>query len=210
MRPAPLPGSFEPLSLEYVGAGVAGDHDVRLVDLRIEPDFDAAVADFAPDLVGVTAYTVHVTQALALCRRVKELRPEALTVIGGHHATVRPADFARPGVDLVVAGEGVATFREIARRHEQRRGCDGLPGVFAVRGAELAGDPALPTTDLARRRLGPCSRRDFFRRDWRTAAPVWRSATVRRLAAVGHARRDSWVLGPVRQVLGWLDGHSRT
>jgi radical SAM superfamily enzyme YgiQ (UPF0313 family) len=34
-------------------------------------------------------------------------------VVGGHHATVRPADFNEPCIDMVVIGEGVFTLREI-------------------------------------------------------------------------------------------------
>ena len=31
---------YEPLALEYVAAGVAQDHDVRILDLRLEKDAD--------------------------------------------------------------------------------------------------------------------------------------------------------------------------
>ena len=31
---------FEPLALEYLAADVAGDHDVRILDMRLDPDLD--------------------------------------------------------------------------------------------------------------------------------------------------------------------------
>jgi radical SAM superfamily enzyme YgiQ (UPF0313 family) len=139
---------FEPLSLEYLAAGVDPAHQVRLLDMRIEPDLDAALESFRPDVVGVTAYTVHVNATRDICRRVKAWRPDALTVVGGHHATVRPEDFAREGVDLVVAGEGVSAFREIIDRRGDGGCFDGIPGVFQVRGEGLAGEPAPVVTDL--------------------------------------------------------------
>jgi len=141
---------FEPLGLEYVAAGVGGEHEVRLLDMRIEPDVQAVLDEFTPDVVGITAYTVHVNPALKLCRQIKAACRDVLTVIGGHHATVRPLDFCRPDVDVVIAGEGVFAFRELVRRHEQRRPLDGVPGLLQVRGAELVGEPAPFETDLDR------------------------------------------------------------
>ncbi len=40
---------FEPLALEYLAAGVAGDHDVRILDMRLDPDLDAHLR--YPDIV---------------------------------------------------------------------------------------------------------------------------------------------------------------
>ena len=34
---------FEPLALEYLAAGVAGDHDVRILDMRLDPDLEAVL-----------------------------------------------------------------------------------------------------------------------------------------------------------------------
>ena len=51
---------FEPLGLEYVAAGIAGDHDVRILDMRLDKRLALQLEDFRPDIVGFTAYTVHV------------------------------------------------------------------------------------------------------------------------------------------------------
>ena len=34
---------YEPLALEYLAAGVAGDHDVRILDMRLEPNLDSVL-----------------------------------------------------------------------------------------------------------------------------------------------------------------------
>jgi len=45
----------EPLTLEYLGAGLKLDgHDVRLHDARLDPDVDAVLNDFDPEVVGLT------------------------------------------------------------------------------------------------------------------------------------------------------------
>jgi radical SAM superfamily enzyme YgiQ (UPF0313 family) len=139
---------FEPLALEYLAAGIADDHDVRILDLRIDPDLDRVLATFRPDVVGITGYTVHVNPIKALCRRLKAWRSDVLTVVGGHHATVWPHDFASPFVDLTVRGEGVGPFREIVSRLERGQGYEDIVGVCRESdGSFLIGEPA-PITDL--------------------------------------------------------------
>ena len=52
---------FEPLALEYLGAGLKLDgHQVELLDARLEPDFEPVCRRFQPDLVGLTGFTSHV------------------------------------------------------------------------------------------------------------------------------------------------------
>lgn len=101
--------------MEYLAAGLASDrHDVRVLDLRLHPDALSRTAlEFRPDAVGVTAFSMHVRRALAVCAEVKELLPSCLTIIGGHHATLLPEDFFAPQVDHVVCGEGVAPLRAL-------------------------------------------------------------------------------------------------
>ena len=120
---------YEPLALEYVAAGVAGDHDVRILDLRLENNLPQVLQEFSPDIVGITAYTVHVNTVRAHFQTIKAWNPEVLTVVGGHHATIVPEDFASPAIDLIVMGEGVFTFREIVARFEQGQGFHGIPGI---------------------------------------------------------------------------------
>jgi radical SAM superfamily enzyme YgiQ (UPF0313 family) len=122
----------EPLALEYLGAGAAADgHLVRVLDLRLHPtELDEVLRTFAPDVVGVTAYSFHVLRVLDICRRVKELLPDCRTVVGGHHATVMPDDFFQPQIDFVVCGEGVRPTRALLSAIEKGDlGC-GIPGVW--------------------------------------------------------------------------------
>ncbi|HSN68585.1 MAG TPA: radical SAM protein [Thermoanaerobaculia bacterium] len=120
---------YEPLALEYVAAGVADSHDVRILDLRMGDDLVDELEDFRPDVVGITAYTVHVNVARRLFDDVKRWNPGVVTVIGGHHATLLPDDFLSPSIDAVVIGDGVSAFREIVESIERGRPLDGIPGV---------------------------------------------------------------------------------
>jgi radical SAM superfamily enzyme YgiQ (UPF0313 family) len=105
---------FEPLALEYLGAGAKLDgHEVRLLDARIDRDISAAVREFRPGVVGLTGFTSHVNIIRDIAGQVKVIDPETCVIVGGHHATVRPGDFNDPRIDYIVIGEGVFTFREL-------------------------------------------------------------------------------------------------
>ncbi|MFC2093859.1 B12-binding domain-containing radical SAM protein, partial [Bacteroidota bacterium] len=120
---------FEPLALEYIAAGVVKDHDVRIIDLRLDNNLQEELEYFSPDIVGITAYTVHVNTVRNLFDRIKKWNSQILTLVGGHHATVAPEDFNQPSIDLIVLGEGVSTFKQIVERHEKGNDFDGIPGI---------------------------------------------------------------------------------
>lgn len=110
---------FEPLALEYLAAAVVADHEVRILDMRLDDGLDALLGNYQPDVVGITAYTVHVNTVKRLFHHIKSFNPEIFTVVGGHHATIMPADFCTPDIDVIVVGEGVVAFRDVIARRER-------------------------------------------------------------------------------------------
>ncbi len=139
---------YEPLALEYLAAGVSQDHDVTILDLRLEKDLPAVLERVRPDVVGITSYTVHVNTVRNLFAQIKAWNPQVLTVVGGHHATVAPEDFASPHIDLIVMGEGVLAFKGIVTRFEQGEGFDGVPGVAFARNGTLVRTAPAQVEDL--------------------------------------------------------------
>lgn len=159
---------FEPLALEYLGAGLKLDgHDVRLLDARLEADIEGVFNGFQPDMVGLTGFTSHVNIIKGLATRLKALSPDLLVVVGGHHATVRPADFNDRDIDFVVIGEGVFTLREIVRALEAESGLGNIRGLaIPCPDGMLYTDPR-PYTDLNElpfpdRSLTATYRRQYF------------------------------------------------
>lgn len=118
---------YEPLALEYLAAGVAGDHDVRILDMRLDHDLDLLLRNYQPDVVGITSYTVHVNPVKRLFQQIKTFNPDIVTIVGGHHATVIPEDFYTPFIDIIVVGEGVFPFREVIVRLEKKMDLSGIP-----------------------------------------------------------------------------------
>jgi radical SAM superfamily enzyme YgiQ (UPF0313 family) len=139
---------FEPLALEYVAAAVSADHEVKILDQRIDDTVAQTLDDFQPDVVGFTGYTVHVNQIRRLAEQAKAWNSEVLTVVGGHHATVAPRDFESSHVDLVVVGEGIDSFREVVRRFDRYESFEGVPGVWVYTATGLQQGVANPPKDL--------------------------------------------------------------
>ena len=102
----------EPLALEMIAAAVP-DHEMRILDLRIEDGLEDLLAAFTPDLVATTALTPEVYAACKVLQRVKNACPDIFTVVGGHHATLLPEDFQLPQVDAIALGEGEPVFAKL-------------------------------------------------------------------------------------------------
>jgi radical SAM superfamily enzyme YgiQ (UPF0313 family) len=158
---------FEPLALEYLAAGVVGDHDVRILDMRLDPELDSLLRGYQPDVVGITSYTVHVNIVRRLFEQIKAFNPNVLTIVGGHHATVMPQDFYTPCIDIIVMGEGVFPFREVVLRLEKKKELVGIPGgCFHGKGTLVihAGDqnPDLDALPFPRRDLTARYRKSYF------------------------------------------------
>ena len=125
---------YESLALEYVAAGVSQEHEVRILDMRLDKGLQNALEFFKPDIVGITSYTVHVNTVRKIVRQVKKWDGQILVVVGGHHATVAPEDFVSSDIDLIVMGEGIFPFRQIVERFRKGRDFSDIPGVACSKG----------------------------------------------------------------------------
>jgi len=94
-------------------------HEVTLLDMQgLLMDSDKLAAQIAaagPDIVGITAMTPTVPEALHAARISKKIAPIARVVLGGVHPTLDPAGvLADPHVDFVIRGEGEEAFAALA------------------------------------------------------------------------------------------------
>jgi len=120
-------GLAEPLALECVAAGLDG-HEVRILDMRIEPALQKALREFRPHVVGCGGYTVGVASVKNVLQEAKQFDHGILTVAGGHHATVRPQDFNQEYIDAVVVGEGELTLGDLVSTFAAGRALDEIQG----------------------------------------------------------------------------------
>ena len=121
---------------------------VRIVDLQLSSrnpaPFLAALADFRPEIVGLSAMTVDFPEAARLARLAKEKLPETTVVIGGPHVTHKPAALAEePALDFAIAGEGEVGFAAFLERWNDGRDFSAVPNlVHRVDDGLRQNDPA--------------------------------------------------------------------
>ena len=112
------------LGLAYLAAVSArrGD-EVRVYDADVEEQpLEDFIQEFRPHLVGITANTPQVKQAWRTAAKIKKVH-DVPVVLGGPHVSVAAEDLdfescQQPDVDMVVRGEGEATWTTISERLE--------------------------------------------------------------------------------------------
>ncbi len=125
-------GLSEPLSLEYIAAGIKGVHNVTILDMVVDNTFEKHMKELKPDIVGCTAVTPIVNNAKKVFEAVKSINPDILTVVGGAHASVLPSDFIDDkNIDLIVMGEGIQPFKEICQQYQNRGEYNNIKGVYS-------------------------------------------------------------------------------
>jgi anaerobic magnesium-protoporphyrin IX monomethyl ester cyclase len=109
-----------PINLMYLGGALEdASYDVGILDDDLEQlekkEIYKLLSKEDPQLVGVTATTSTIKNALEYVKLVKEVLPNCLTVIGGPHPTFMPIETLKscPELDVVVIGEGEKTMEEL-------------------------------------------------------------------------------------------------
>jgi anaerobic magnesium-protoporphyrin IX monomethyl ester cyclase len=131
--------SMPPLGLLYIGAILEGEgHEVQIVPADLLGlswhQVAGEIQDFEPDLIGVTSTTENRFQSFKLVRVAKKARPEALTIMGGPHASMAAEDSLEhvPELDIVCRGEGEQTMRELCHVLEGKRDMNALGSVSGI------------------------------------------------------------------------------
>jgi hypothetical protein len=122
----------------------------------------ALLAEREADLVVVSCWSaLQYTAAVAVAQRVRELWPDAVTAVCGHHVSVRPDDFNDPGApfDWLIAGEAetaaVTLAKQVAAGERETGACHSLEGTPLALDAEHLPDyAAYPYTEEGLEELG--------------------------------------------------------
>ena len=147
---------FEPpLGLAYLAAALkAGGHDVSIIDMQgsvMDAEaLKATLAALQPDLVGVTAMTTTLPEALKVADAAKAVSSTVQVVLGGVHPTLDPGGvLAHPNVDFVIRGEGERALPQLLEALRGQRGFEEVDGLSYRRDGEIRIRPkATPIADL--------------------------------------------------------------
>src|SRR3989338_10968182 len=101
------------IGLAYIGAYLEKQGvDVAVIDAKLERlSIEKTLERFRQmgevHLIGLTGYTHDIVNAAEVARRIKEISPETLIIIGGVHATAVPKETLMqfPPFDVVCVGE---------------------------------------------------------------------------------------------------------
>ncbi len=103
----------EPLALEVLAGNIPADHEVKILDLKAEPDgLQAQMKAFKPELVALTAMTCEAQTVIKLAKEIRQTLQTTI-VVGGVHASADPEFFNREDIDWIVVGLGKQSLREL-------------------------------------------------------------------------------------------------
>jgi anaerobic magnesium-protoporphyrin IX monomethyl ester cyclase len=120
---AEIAGNWPPAWVAYLSGALkqAGYAEIKFIDAMTfdigEEDLRREIADYAPDVVGVTSITPSIYKAERVLQIAKEAAPTAVAVLGGVHATFmyRQVLAEAPWIDAIVRGEGEEIIVDLVR-----------------------------------------------------------------------------------------------
>jgi len=161
------------LGLAYLAAVLEQQGvEVQLLPCQVlgltEEQIAARIAEFRPDLVGVTTTTENRFHSFRLAGLVKRAHPPALVVLGGPHLNATALDTLRhiESVDGVVVGEGEETVADLVAALRSGGSLEKIQGLAFRREGEIIENPRRPlipdldTLPLPARHLEPWDRYD--------------------------------------------------
>jgi len=100
---------------------------------------EAAIAQAAPNLIGITVYTPYVPEVSRAVHVARQAAPEAVIALGGPHVTFTVAETlaTMPQVDVVARGEGDQIIVDLARALDSGDGLEKVPGISFRRDGQI-------------------------------------------------------------------------
>jgi anaerobic magnesium-protoporphyrin IX monomethyl ester cyclase len=153
---AEIAGNWPPAWVAYLAGALktAGFSEIRFIDAMTNDLSDDALRDqlaaYQPDVVGATAITPSIYKAERALEIAKEVCPNAVTVLGGVHATFmyKQVLSEAPAVDVIVRGEGEEILVNLVRAIDdggwptQRQA---IKGIAFRDGSAIVATEAAPT-----------------------------------------------------------------
>jgi len=118
-------GFLPPLGLAYLASYLKKNNfNVEIIDAPTleltEDELMDKIRQSNPAVIGLSALTPNYHRAVNIAKKIRSEFPQALTMIGGHHATMDPKTvlYDNPGFDLLVFGEGELTLLDLMQQYK--------------------------------------------------------------------------------------------
>ena len=120
---AEIAGNWPPAWVAYLAGALkgAGFDDIHFLDAMThdigEEELRRRIEELAPDIIGATAITPSIYKAERVLQVAREVCPDAVTLLGGVHATFMYKQVLpeAPWIDAIVRGEGEEIMVEVAK-----------------------------------------------------------------------------------------------
>jgi Fe-S oxidoreductase len=135
------PKTWVPLGIAYLASSLrAAGHTAETRDLHDVTWLKVSklLRALAPDVVGITCFTMNRANALRLASLVKKELPASVVIMGGPHATFFPEQILQnPAVDIVALGQGEETIVEVIAALQVDGDLRQIQGLVFRKGEEL-------------------------------------------------------------------------
>ncbi|NIR86537.1 radical SAM protein [Candidatus Bathyarchaeota archaeon] len=145
-----------PLGLAYLAAVLEAEgHSVKIIDASALGmsmfEIKREIERNQPEIVGVTSTTPTIREALATLRTVKDVCPDAVTVLGGPHISFLTVETMGKCAQLDVScvGEGEMTMLDLVRAVKRKASLSDVRGIaYRSNGSVKKTQPRPPISDL--------------------------------------------------------------
>lgn len=122
---------YEPIGIEYLASMlISRGFEARVIARHNEVVSLEEVLEGNPQVIGFSALTYNYHLVRELATMVKSKRPDAITVIGGYHATALPEEVSiDPAFDYLIAKEADLSFADFVEYLNGQRRLDKVRGL---------------------------------------------------------------------------------
>ncbi|MFX0064756.1 MAG: B12-binding domain-containing radical SAM protein [Candidatus Hermodarchaeota archaeon] len=153
---------FPNLGLTSLAGNVDEDFEVDVADLIVvrqnfKSFLETKISRHAPDIIGLSAMSLHAKTARYIARFVKQIDPEIKVILGGYHVTTMAEEIGRSSwgsnLDFMIRGEGESTFNELLRALDRGQNLRDVKSLSFKKNGEFIHTPLRTLEDLATLKL---------------------------------------------------------
>lgn len=123
------------------------DKGVNFIETDIYDDLAKKIADFKPDLIGITMVEDTWELAQSLLKRIKGFGIPV--VAGGVYVTFSPEEVIKnDAIDMICLGEGEEAMVELCDRISKKEDYSNVRNLWVKKGSKIVKNPLRPLTDI--------------------------------------------------------------
>lgn len=155
------------LAISSIAGNIEG-HNVFVADLilrreRVSETVKELMAQYRPDVVGLTAMSFQFATARKIAGLIKGMNKDIQIILGGYHATLMYDEIGKSAesdpFDFLVRGEGDLCFNELLQAVSGKRSMENILGVSYRDNGRFIHNPQRPLEDLGKIKIPDRSKR---------------------------------------------------